>query len=668
MGSELWCNVIKPWIISRVQRTHLVIIFCGTAATPWVADSYFKSMVDNHTIHCCAVGVNIIASYLPLLDGLPSDLRAATKILSKRVAEYITDHRLAILNETIDKELTSVDKQPRGKKAPLLIQPYRIILQLSSKSIRRYLCKDTLRVKVSELLSDPALHIGRLLVPLSVINRDVDNSNESSHELDINVPVGVFWKPWEYVEQTKYVQSPYLANVAVDMEVAELVLKILELGPSRFKKDALTELARWRRLKASLSGEEEEVHNKMHPDVKAVMEGKCLVLLEKLATEAGIEDRELMDNLRLGFPLTGCIGPTGRWKRDIRLASMSEDEHATAATWIRAEVSGRCMHKLDEETQRAVQDITNEEVEQGYLLGPYSPQLALQRAGPGLTYARRFVLKQKDKWRPIDDFSVSRTNACLSTLEKAKVDSLDEFLALTRFMIEAARNAIHNQEVTLPDMTKRQVRLHEEWRTEGKLQVLGRCLDLANAYKQFAVSPACLSHSAIAVPNMDTGQPDIYFTRVLPFGATASVYHFLRLAEVLKLILRRKLGLLMCCYFDDYPCATYSSLATLNQFVAEKALDLLGVKFSMKPHKRLAFAECFSILGVQVRFPRDYLESNAIEVKNTLERQQEIKNVITDILEKNTLTPAEASSLSGRLGFLLLTGMVKGGNLADSNH
>ena len=146
-------------------------------------------------------------------------------------------------------------------------------------------------------------------------------------------------------------------------------------------------------------------------------------------------------------------------------------------------------------------------------------------------------------------------------------------------MLSPESVAYNDQEVTLPNMTRRQVSLHEEWKTSGRLQVLGRCLDLANAYKQFAVSPSSLAHSAIAVPNMDGGRPDIYFTRVLPFGATASVYHFLRIAETLKLILRKKLGLIMCCYFDDYSCATYRSLATLSQFAAEKALDLLGVRF-----------------------------------------------------------------------------------------
>ena len=433
VGSEVWCNVIRPWVMENFWSTYLVIIFCGTEAAPWLADSYFKELVDNHSMSCRVFGDKILASSLPLLDDLPSDSHAMRRVLAKRIAEHIAINHIAILRDKVNRDLPSVDKQPRGKKSPLLIQPYRVVLHLQQSLVRTVLCKDTLRVKVDELLNDTDLHIGRLLVPLAEMNRDDD--------IDSKVPVGIFWRPWEYVEQTKFVQSPYLANVTVDMEIAELVINVLEKGPSRIKKEVFNELARWKKLKDSLVDEEEEVRKSMHQDVRAIMKDKSLVLLEKLAKEVGIEDSELMSNLREGFPLTGSIGPTSRWLSDVRLANMTEDEHAMAAKWIRAEVIGKCNHTLDAEAQKALAAVTDEEVELGYLLGPYTPELALERAGPALTYARRFILKQKDKWRPIDDFSVSRTNSCLTTLEKAKVDSLDEYLALSRFMVEAAYNA-----------------------------------------------------------------------------------------------------------------------------------------------------------------------------------------------------------------------------------
>ena len=196
------------------------------------------------------------------------------------------------------------------------------------------------------------------------------------------------------------------------------------------------ELARLSRLKEELAEQEIKLHQSMHEDVASVLRGEQLLLLERLAAESGIEDDELMTNLKEGFPLTGKIGPTNRWRSEIRPATMGEEEHRLAAKWIRAEVLGKCNLSNDEDLDDALEKFTGDEVEQGFLLGPYTLDLALRRAGQGLTLARRFGLRQKDKLRPIDDFSVSRTNACLTTVEKAKIDSLDEFLALGRFMIQ----------------------------------------------------------------------------------------------------------------------------------------------------------------------------------------------------------------------------------------
>ena len=55
---------------------------------------------------------------------------------------------------------------------------------------------------------------------------------------------------------------------------------------------------------------------------------------------------------------------------------------------------------------------------------------------------------------------------------------------------------------------------------------------------------------------------------------------------------------------------------------------------------------------MQIKLPRDYLNPSVIEVLNTQDRQQEIKTIINDILDRNRLSLAEASSLAGRLNFL----------------
>eukprot|EP00971_Amphidinium_carterae_P321568 6391903-Amphidinium_carterae.1 len=102
-----------------------------------------------------------------------------------------------------------------------------------------------------------------------------------------------------------------------------------------------------------------------------------------------------------------------------------------------------------------------------------------------------------------------------------------------------------------------------------------RCLDLANAYKQFAVNPADKRSSAIVVVK-DEGL-EVYYSLVLPFGATASVYGFLRVSDVLKRVLTDVLGLMLTSYYDDFPSVCYAGLADVSQFGAEQLLGQLGI-------------------------------------------------------------------------------------------
>eukprot|EP00971_Amphidinium_carterae_P326742 6457731-Amphidinium_carterae.2 len=52
----------------------------------------------------------------------------------------------------------------------------------------------------------------------------------------------------------------------------------------------------------------------------------------------------------------------------------------------------------------------------------------------------------------------------------------------------------------MPSGVPKPVRLHLDWVRGGGLQVVGRCLDLTGAYKQFTVDPK-RKHRGIAVPS-----------------------------------------------------------------------------------------------------------------------------------------------------------------------
>ena len=639
-GDQVWREVLWPLFVTYCATKYLACL--GPDTAPWFAHLPFRSMLDQANLYTTTLNSDVLVTNWPLPQ-LPSDRGAAIPLVASQLAHMMGISPTSAGSST--QSALATDRQPRANHAPLLLPSYKHILHLHWSVASRLLPSAGSRLRLDSVHPSLADSVGKLLVPRPEMSRDDPTST------DVVVPIGVFFKPLEMAKEAASVSSPFALNRAVPMNVALTVVDMLKKGPSLIKKDILAKLSRITKLSKELDSFENSVTSQMHPDVRAIMKSKKTVLLEHLAKNAGIVDEEFFLKLRDGFPLVGHIGPTGRWVKDYRQATMSEEELAKAAVWIREAVIGKCRSwQADEEARTELARITNEELEAGFLEGPYTPSAAIEKAGEQATFARRFVINQKDKWRPIDDFTISRANMSITTVEKPKVDSLDDYLAKARFFIDASRQAIQSSCVTLPDGNTIPVSIHQEWRCEGALEVKGRCLDLANAYKQFAVHPGDRLRSGILVPQGIGEEPKVYFTKVLPFGATSSVFYFLRFSEMLKVILLNSLGLVTSCYFDDFPSISYTPLASVTQFAMERLLDVLGFVYSTKEHKRLPFSRKFNLLGVVVTFPRE--GGDIIEIANTPERRVEIRATIDTILSKMTLPQAEASSLQGRLGFL----------------
>ena len=83
----------------------------------------------------------------------------------------------------------------------------------------------------------------------------------------------------------------------------------------------------------------------------------------------------------------------------------------------------------DSEMDRLLWDATMEEVQAGFLSGPYDTK----ELPKGAIASPRFGLLQKSKLRPIDNFSASHVNSATGLRDKLQVNSIDEICA----MIEA---------------------------------------------------------------------------------------------------------------------------------------------------------------------------------------------------------------------------------------
>ena len=79
---------------------------------------------------------------------------------------------------------------------------------------------------------------------------------------------------------------------------------------------------------------------------------------------------------------------------------------------------------------------------------------------------------------------------------------------------------------------------------------MARLLDLKAAYKQMPVSSATRWAGVISVTHPETGIGHLYVSEVLPFGASAAVFGFSRVAQAIRKVGSRIFGLIWTIFFS----------------------------------------------------------------------------------------------------------------------
>eukprot|EP00438_Fugacium_kawagutii_P014263 Skav215748 [mRNA] locus=scaffold106:161897:165124:+ [translate_table: standard] len=176
----------------------------------------------------------------------------------------------------------------------------------------------------------------------------------------------------------------------------------------------------------------------------------------------------------------------------------------------------------------------------------------------------------------------------------------------------------------------------------------GRTLDLDAAYKQILTSKSSLWCSVLAVES-DLGEKKLFVSNVLPFGASAAVYAFNRIARAIHTIGERLFGLVWSNYYDDYPQLDLSLCGTDSQVTAERLLDLIGWRFSRKESKRKPMDFSFDVLGVTFDLSQSW--KGLVIVRNKSSRVLQITSEVEQILSSGSFSGPRASSLRGKLQF-----------------
>ena len=256
---------------------------------------------------------------------------------------------------------------------------------------------------------------------------------------------------------------------------------------------------------------------------------------------------------------------------------------------------------------------------------------------------RRFGIMQRDKLRPIDNFKESMLNLTFGCYEKVELKAMEHVLWM---LVTLARYMRHFGEIKFVALRwdpfgratciLRGTRLLLEWRP--------RVWDMKSAYKQLPLNPCEYHRTVVSLWDVNNRKAACFLMRTLPFGATASVHHFLRVSSFIHAV-GLHAGLCWGAYFDDFPTLCNVANRRSTQSTALGIFELLGFKYN--DEKLDPFDKVASMLGVELDLRE--IDNGLIKVQNKPARVTEVSECLNRILDSGVI---EADSLPSYLGKL----------------
>ena len=572
----------------------------------------------------------------------PAELCEKNSEISTRAAQecnmVVTAHQPSS-NKTPSVKLRAVQggRQPRGNLLPQLIPEFAKILQV-------HWPLEWPRQAPRMLSTSERAHFS---LPFATKLLSFKKGESATDELCYFAELGVYRTPDQFTEEALKLHHPFDDCSSVPDDIKRAIFWLLTSGPLEVSQQRKQILDKYAEMRNDLEEAEQTIHHQLDPEREAIIRDKKILLFKQMCRDAGVEDDGLCDLLANGVKLTGSGGSTAQFEPDVREPSISNVQLIKSATWTRKKILGKSSGEASDKVIKSVWDGACEEAGRGWLSGPYTETELINKLGPMFVVSRRFGLEQSDKVRAIDDMTESLVNSAYGSQYKLDLPGIDGVSTTARTWLEGI-GADRRIRFKLSDGKFLKGLLHHSLQVSDAMNLCGRTLDLDAAYKQLLTAKSSLWCSVLAVENMCRAK-QLFISNVLPFGASASVYAFNRLARACHTIGVRLLGLVWGNYYDDFPQLDIVASNDDAQCTAERFFELIGWRVSMKESKRLPIAKRFDALGVTFDFTSS--QEGVVQVKNKTSRVEQLCAELEEVEATRFLSAAKASSLRGKLQF-----------------
>ena len=404
-----------------------------------------------------------------------------------------------------------------------------------------------------------------------------------------------------------------VANVKADRRSLSLRRKIALL-----KAEALA---------SSLEVAEKDLHSSLPAWMEKVVHDKKILLFKRLLEQYKFDDVEAADLLHQGVRVSGTSPCPQGYDVKLKPALYSESDLRESSSVMRQAIASEPC-RADQKLRTEVYRVTLEEAQKGWVVGPLDSiqQVSSLLGHDRWSVIRRFGVPQVTKTRPIDDCAESGLNGSFTRTMALRMQDSDFFSSLC---LEVSREL-------------------QKQGSAGPQSWVGRCLDLSSAYKQVPLAPEHRDLCVLQVYDYE-GVPKYFLASALVFGASGSVFGFLRLGKAIWHLLTTMLEIPVSSFFDDFPMVCSASDADEVTACCSKLLHLLGWRFAESGEKALPFSAHFNVLGMHLDLSS--LSSGLIRVSNKVGRVDKILDRIKTVREQGRLSKHEGQVLVGLLRF-----------------
>ena len=444
-----------------------------------------------------------------------------------------------------DKLKASAGSQPRGTRFPRLLP--------------EFLSVET--VPADEFAGDLHPYLGKVIPQELMILLDMPGSSGKLLELrentreeepqKLDAKIGVYDSKVDFAYKACQLQHPFDEKSAASDLLLKAIFELLTAGPAAVEERREETFAHYESRSSQLDAEEDRCHSGVPEPKRHLINGKKFILLQEMAREMGYDDDGLARLGIGGTRLTG-IGEDVPAQPSQPADPTIDDRFVMQASRFTRPINTTFRPSEDKELDQAVYQTTKDERDKGWLEGPFSEDELKRRLGPLFVINNRFGIMQGGKVRAIDNYSSSFVNLAYATPWRLEFGGVDLIVNTAKSML-AALSDEGTVRIELGCGTILEGRLHPTLTVSQARKLVGRTLDLSNAYRQLFNSPASDWCSVIGTPNPHTCKVELDIQHANPFGATACVYAFNRFAKAIWWIGVVGFNLIWTNHFDDYP-------------------------------------------------------------------------------------------------------------------